>query len=299
MPEEKPLTVDFTKANAILEVLPRAPLLSSSQVGWNGIYLEHHCQSGDEMLKHCHAQHVVMIHHLKRPLRAEQMIDGCFQNRRLVNGDILVVPANVQHRSCWAREVKYTLLTLEPAFVTRAAYEFIAPERAEIVPYFPKSDPLIYQIGLALKAELETDRLGSRLYAESMAKALSAHLLRYYSARHGTSWGDDTGGLPKSQLKQVIDYISEHLNQDLGLAELAELVHMSSYYFARLFKQSTGLSPHQYVIHCRVERAKQLLLKGELTIAEVAYSVGFAHQSHLNHHFKRLVGVTPKVFLKT
>jgi len=297
MLEEKPLTVDFTKKDAILEVLPRAPLLSSSQVGWNSIYLEHHCQSGDEMLKHCHTQHVVMIHHLQRPLKAEQMIDGCFQSGCLVNGEILVVPAQVQHRSCWAREVKYTLLTLEPSFVTRTAYELIEPERVEIVPYFPKPDPLIYQIGLALKAELETDGIGSRLYAESMATALSAHLLRYYSARHCISWGD-TGGLPKSKLKQVIDYISEHLNQDLGLAELAELVQMSSYYFARLFKQSTGLTPHQYVIHCRVERAKQLLLKGELKIAEVAYSVGFAHQSHLNHHFKRLVGVTPKVFVK-
>jgi AraC family transcriptional regulator len=61
-----------------------------------------------------------------------------------------------------------------------------------------------------------------------------------------------------------------------------------------LFKQSTGLTPHQYVIQCRVERAKQLLLQGELTIADIAYRVGFANQSHLNRHFKRLFGVTPK-----
>ena len=69
-------------------------------------------------------------------------------------------------------------------------------------------------------------------------------------------------------------------------------------HFTRQFKQSTALPPHQYIIRTRVERAKQLLKQGNLTIAQVAYVVGFSHQSHLNRHFKRLVGVTPKVFVK-
>nr|WP_058998923.1 helix-turn-helix transcriptional regulator [Leptolyngbya sp. NIES-2104] len=73
---------------------------------------------------------------------------------------------------------------------------------------------------------------------------------------------------------------------------------MSPHHFSRLFKQSTGLSPHQYVIRCRVERAKQLLLKGEMTIAEVAATVGFYDQSHFAHYFRRLMGVTPKALLK-
>jgi AraC family transcriptional regulator len=73
---------------------------------------------------------------------------------------------------------------------------------------------------------------------------------------------------------------------------------MSPHYFSRLFKRSTGFAPHQYLIKCRIERAKQLLLKGKLTIAEVAYSVGFANQGHLNYHFKRLVGITPKTMLR-
>lgn len=73
---------------------------------------------------------------------------------------------------------------------------------------------------------------------------------------------------------------------------------MSTYHFARLFKQSIGVTPHQYVIRCRVARAKHLLLQGELNIAEVAKSVGFFDQSHLTKHFKRLVGVTPKTILQ-
>ncbi|MEM1392749.1 MAG: helix-turn-helix transcriptional regulator [Cyanobacteria bacterium P01_H01_bin.150] len=84
----------------------------------------------------------------------------------------------------------------------------------------------------------------------------------------------------------------------MSLNELARLVQISPYHFTRQFKKSTALPPHQYIIRTRVERAKQLLKQGNLTIAQVAYVVGFSHQSHLNRHFKRLVGVTPKVFVK-
>ena len=78
---------------------------------------------------------------------------------------------------------------------------------------------------------------------------------------------------------------------------MATLVQMSPHYFSHLFKQSMARSAYQYVIRCRVEQAKNLLLQGNVTIAEVAYKVGFANPSHLNRHFKRLLGVTPKQIL--
>jgi AraC family transcriptional regulator len=80
------------------------------------------------------------------------------------------------------------------------------------------------------------------------------------------------------------------------LAELAAIVRLSQYHFAHLFKQSTGISPHQYLIRWRIERAKQLLAMGNLSIAAIAQTVGFASQGHFTYHFKRLVGVTPRVF---
>jgi len=90
--------------------------------------------------------------------------------------------------------------------------------------------------------------------------------------------------LPKSQLRQILEYIHDHLRFDF--IELLPLLSMSPNHFASLFKQSIGLTPHQYVIQCRVEAAKHLLRQGELTIAEIADSLGFAHQSHFNHYFK-------------
>ena len=101
-------------------------------------------------------------------------------------------------------------------------------------------------------------------------------------------------GLTHTQLQQVLDYIHAHLDRDLSLAELAEVINISPTYFASLFKQAIEISPHQYVIQRRVERAKVMLSKTDLAIADIALQVGFSSQSHLNQQFKRLTGMTPK-----
>jgi AraC family transcriptional regulator len=77
---------------------------------------------------------------------------------------------------------------------------------------------------------------------------------------------------------------------------MAGVLNLSQYHFCRLFKQSTGITPHQYLTRCRIDRAKQLLLKTELTITEVAFEVGFTNHSSFTRLFRQYVGVTPKVF---
>lgn len=106
-------------------------------------------------------------------------------------------------------------------------------------------------------------------------------------------------GLSPHQLKPVIDYINHALDQRLEIEELATIARLSQHHFSRTFKRTMGMSPHQYVIQQRVERAKQLLKEKKMSICEVAIACGFTHQSHLNRHFKRLAGVTPKAFLKS
>ncbi|NJR63691.1 MAG: helix-turn-helix transcriptional regulator [Cyanobacteria bacterium CRU_2_1] len=100
--------------------------------------------------------------------------------------------------------------------------------------------------------------------------------------------------LTRTQLQQAIDYIHTYLDRDLSLSQIAKIINISPTYFARLFKRATGTSPHQYVIQQRVERAKLMLTKTDLAIAEIALQVGFSSQSHLTQQFKRLTGVTPK-----
>ncbi len=104
------------------------------------------------------------------------------------------------------------------------------------------------------------------------------------------------GGLPTYQLNQVFDYIDARLAEDIKLADLAELLGMSPFHFGRMFKQSTGISPHQYVIQQRVERAKQLLKQTDQAIIDIAMDCGFNSHSHLSKQFRQVTGLTPREF---
>ena len=104
--------------------------------------------------------------------------------------------------------------------------------------------------------------------------------------------------LTNTQLQQAIDHIQDHLGGDLSLIRIAETINISPNYFASLFKQKTGISPHQYVIQQRVDRAIVLLQKTDLRSREIAIQVGFSSQSHLTQHIKRATGMTPKQIAK-
>jgi AraC family transcriptional regulator len=101
-------------------------------------------------------------------------------------------------------------------------------------------------------------------------------------------------GLTSTQLQQVLEHININLDRDLSLVRIAREINISPTYFASLFKCTTGISPHQYVIRQRVERAKLMLAKTDLAIANIALQVGFSSQSHLTQQFKRFTGMTPK-----
>ncbi|CAN5493259.1 hypothetical protein BH10CHL1_BH10CHL1_49360 [soil metagenome] len=167
----------------------------------------------------------------------------------------------------------------------------------ELTPQVAVADPLIYQISLALLGEMQSGGLFGRLYAESLVQTLALHLLRT-SAVLPRSLPVVPGGLSIVARRHVIDYIHLHLAQALTINELAALVYLSPYHFMRLFKATMGQTVHQYVITQRVEAGKQLLLAGDLTIAQIAQQIGFTDQSHFAHHFKRLVGVAPSLLLK-
>jgi RpiB/LacA/LacB family sugar-phosphate isomerase len=105
---------------------------------------------------------------------------------------------------------------------------------------------------------------------------------------------DVVGGLPPRRLQRVLSHVRENIEKDLAVGEMAEVVGMSQYYFSKLFKMSTGTTPHQYVMRQRVERAQELLRESQLALVEVATQVGFETQSHFTSVFRRLVGITPK-----
>lgn len=217
-----------------------------------------------------------------------------FQSRPIIHGDVFVLPEQVNFREQVDGAIDYILLYLDPQWIAAIAHEAVDPDRVEILPHFPKPDQLIYQIGLSLKALLETNGNFSQLYAESLATTLAVHLLQHYSGQKPTLQACNA----QFKLDAVIDYMHTHYDRNISLSELATQAQMSLHYFARSFKQAVGASPHQYLIQYRIERAKQLLRQNELTIVDIAQRVGFIDQSHFSRHFKNVTGITPRQWLQ-
>ena len=264
---------------------------------WDGILVDYDYLLPGQTPEISVKQHGIGIFvEMPEPAQAERSIDGRFRREQVLQGDVVIVPANTWHRTCWDRAGGAIVLGLEPKKFARTIDETIERNGFELIPHFATPDPLIHQMGFALKRALENSERVSCLYAETMIAALMVHLLQYYCTQTATL-PTYTGGLSKLKLQRVVDYIHDYLDRDLSLNELAAVVQISPHYFSQLFKQSMGITPHQYVIRCRIDRAKDLLIQG-LTIPDVAKIVGFVDQSHLHRHFKQLVGMTPKAFVQ-
>jgi AraC family transcriptional regulator len=120
---------------------------------------------------------------MPQPAEAERLIDGRFRREQVLQGDVVIVPADTWHRAGWNMAGGVIVLGLEPKEFARTIDETIERDRIELIPHFATPDPLVHQIGLALKRALENSGSASRLYAETMTTTLMVHLLQYYSAQ--------------------------------------------------------------------------------------------------------------------
>ncbi|MBD2090490.1 helix-turn-helix transcriptional regulator [Microcoleus sp. FACHB-1515] len=286
--------IDYHKTSAADALLPNPSILSSS--GWTDLHLEVFQQPKFEIAEHQHTMHVIAVG-LSGGSIGERWMDGkcCRETRN--NQDIAIIPAGITHRCNWHRSARFLILAIEPILLKQIGQDWIDGDRIELIPQFmTQQDAFIQGILSSLRAEIESPEIASQLLVDSLRTTLAIHLIRHYCSIQ-PKISNDSGGLSQLALKQVTEYIQEHLHQELKLVDLGAIAQISSYHFLRLFKQKTGITPHQYILQQRIEKAQHLLKHSKLSIAEIALQAGFCDQSHLTRCFKRRIGVTPKQLL--
>jgi AraC family transcriptional regulator len=271
-------------------------LLSSEGRGWRNIQVYNYGLAPQPEVV---AIPIVSAHTIQLVLEgvceSRGMVEGHSVHSHVYPGIVNLTPVGMQAAHSWTGTLVVPHIFLSPALMKMVVSDLkrTDPDNVELFCHPYIHDLLIEQLCLALVHELESDGLHGSLYADTMALALTVHLLRHYSSLNRVN-DIHARGLSKKQLQLVHEFIGDFLAADVGLDELANLTGLSAASFAKQFKISTGLPPHQYLIRRRIERAKELLGSKELTVAEVSQAVGFFDQSHLVRHFKHWVGVTPK-----
>ena len=277
------------------QILAKEPLISSLGWGWSDFKFDYYQHSKHETPVYIAKHHVLVL--ALNSIKTKRKLDGVYGKEEQNFGSVAIIPAKVEHYCAWKTTGKFIVLSFTPQALAKIAPETIDVDKIELLPRFSQSEPdrVITGIGIGIKQQLEIDPNNCDFYVEHLKNALLAHLLKNYcTVEHSPKNFDD--GLPPYKLKQAIDYINDNLDQQIKLTDIAELVDISQYYFCRLFSESIGISPYKYVIQQRVAKAKDLIKNSNFTLADISYECGFSSQSQMTQHFRKCVGVTPKVY---
>ena len=274
--------------------VPAAIAVVRRSRGWPGLFLqERRGRSGHVDYVPGIRQHV--FYYFLKPLRSDVVVDGEVRKVVYRAGEGRVTPAGRPVSFRWTGEVQILMLGFEPWFFERIAAELggsSALHGAANVRKLPVDHPACVLMR-SLAGELDAPP-GAATIAEGIARAIAVHLLREFSQLPARKLADVA---PPIAVLRAVELMRRRMTDPLSLEELAHAAGLSPFHFARQFKTATGHPPHDYLIRLRVDRAQELMRRERgWTMAAVAQDAGFADQSHMARHFKRVLGVTPRQF---
>ena len=242
-----------------------------------------------ELDDHDIAEHHLVVR-LGSALRLTWKEGGLDKSRLLLPGTVSFYPAGPISRCWWKQRSELLFLSIPRAFLTRMAGD---DKPIELRACRGVQDRLVVEIARVLHNCARQNR-STELYAQTLVTALGAHLLHTRAAASPAQSKPRT--LSPRQMNCLVDFIHAHLETQIDLWKLAEIAGLSPQYVGKLFKQTAGLSIHEYVARERIALARELLKDCTLSIGTIAHRLGFADQSHFGRVFRRLSGSSPARF---
>ena len=212
-------------------------------------------------------------------------------------GEMILCRRNTEEWVRWHSPIQMLLITVPDQTFHSVAEEMggRAPE-LNATPLL-KNERIRALVAGSWKQTLQTDTSAGRIYTDSIGRALAAALMHSQGVLR-TPMGHYRGGLSPVQLRRVTSFVHEYLHEDVSLMQMAEEAKLSPAYFSQMFRQSTGVAPHQFVLRARVERAKELLVKEDARVLDVAIACGFQTQQHFARVFRAFCKMSPTQFRK-
>ncbi len=281
---------------------PAAPtgslLLTSAPFRWRGIIVEQHRLPPAEMPEHSVIGHGISVNVGAQPTSfAWTRGRNGWDDKPTNPGQCRLLTHGEFNTSRWLHTYNEVSLIIDPQFVADVVEDGLPTDRIAFVTRHSVADSVIADYATMFRAELAADAPNGMLYAETLTVGLVLHLLANYGVAT-PKVPSPRGKLNSFQLRTVVDFIRSHLDKDASPMAMARLAHISPFHFARLFRATVGVPPHQFVLRLRIHRAHHLLNAGQMTLAEVAIACGFHDQPHFTRAFERVFRMTPAVYLR-
>lgn len=234
---------------------------------------------------------------LTKPADIEYIIGDLHKRTAAATGSYIVVPGSFAFTERLYSATDMIHLHIRDSIVVEAADLIgLDQEAPDIKPAIGASDPLIATIGALFNATLMGSTPLCAMQADHLARILAIRLIQNHASPSRPKRRSDNGKIGSRQLEDIDEYINENMQRQIKTDALARIAGISAGHFIRQFKHTTGVTPHQYVIRRRVDRAKYLLSQHSERLATVAMDCGFSSQEHMTYVFGNLVGMTPGAF---
>jgi AraC family transcriptional regulator len=273
--------------------VPGELLRCSDGQGWKGVELRAYRYQGLDVQVPAMADFMIVSYNRGSTLM-ERRFEGRWTRTDCCPGDISLLTRSQASHWHWTEQIDVTHFYLSDAVVSRVAADVLERPVAAVRLHdvLRTRNPVVTEIVNTISREASGNGVGGALYVDALSTQLVVNLLRDFAAVQFVD-KSGRGELPPTTRKRVVEYIETRIDQPLTLEELAEVASMGVWTFGKRFRASFQVTPHQYVLDRRIQRAQQMLAVGRLPVKAIALECGFADQAHLTRVMRARLGRTP------